>query len=618
MSRSIAPSSALLRSVFQSQSRQCRRFLSTQPAAPKRPTPSNVWTSAHQQCLRARNQNCEQRRFKSRTVEEAKSRYRTGPFSWKAGILFVLTSAGLVWYFEHEKQRMQRKRIAEATKGVGRPKVGGDFELVDQNGRPFSSEEMKGRYSLVYFGFSHCPDICPEELDKMATMFDIVEKENPGAVLPVFITCDPARDNPEVLKTYLSEFHPSFIGLTGTYDQIKNVCRLFRVYFSTPRDVKPGQDYLVDHSIYFYLMDPEGDFVEALGRQHSPQAGAKLILDHTKDWKAPARQTRYNGPSPQIQYPIHEQSQSRLFALPLELRLIIWRQALLDGADAQHIVLQSNPWQHDAPVFARYACRQTPDKAFLSNHSKDWQWMMRDHEHRDGHLGCGQRAWEQYPPLSSPMGLLLACRRTYVEAVAIVYARICRFDARELMHFLDELPPCTLRNRITELELWVRPGVLCYLEVAALEDSDPGVCWPEQRRDFDSVCRKLAAMGALKWLRISFDELKVPSQEPGSPPPATFFWTDERRVAHKEEGWLHSAALIKGVEDFEVSINDVDEYAEEFLEEWDDGLGGTLRVRRRREPAWVYGWADLLKGGINVLDKVCDKYSRPLQRADRM
>lgn len=72
--------------------------------------------------------------------------------------------------------------------------------------------------------------------------------------LPVFITCDPARDTPEVLKEYLKEFHPAIVGLTGTYEQVKNVCKQYRVYFSTPKDVKPGEDYLVDHSIYFYLM----------------------------------------------------------------------------------------------------------------------------------------------------------------------------------------------------------------------------------------------------------------------------------------------------------------------------------------------------------------------------
>ena len=77
---------------------------------------------------------------------------------------------------------------------------------------------------------------------------------------PVFITCDPARDTPEVLRAYLKEFHPGIMGLTGTYEQIKHVCKEYRVYFSTPKDIKPGEDYLVDHSIYFYLMgeDPFG------------------------------------------------------------------------------------------------------------------------------------------------------------------------------------------------------------------------------------------------------------------------------------------------------------------------------------------------------------------------
>ncbi|KAJ0165093.1 Protein SCO1, mitochondrial [Colletotrichum tanaceti] len=192
---------------------------------------------------------------------------------------------GLTWYFEHEKQRMERKRIADATKGIGRPKVGGPFELTDQNGNKFTSEDMKGRYALVYFGFTHCPDICPDELDKMAQMYDLVEQKRPGSVLPIFITCDPERDTPAVVKEYLAEFHPKFIGLTGTYDEIKDMCKLYRVYFSTPQHVKPGQDYLVDHSIYFYLMDPEGDFVEALGRQHSPSAAAKVILDHMNDWE---------------------------------------------------------------------------------------------------------------------------------------------------------------------------------------------------------------------------------------------------------------------------------------------------------------------------------------------
>ncbi|KAI1761132.1 SCO1 protein [Hypoxylon sp. FL1150] len=291
MSRSLAAPQKLLRPLLQSCPRtqpRCQRLLSTQPSScrPRRPTTQRCTLDSSRSAAAFPNRPfLEQRRYKAKTVEEAKSRYRTGPFSWKAGLLFVITSAGLVWYFEHEKQRMQRKRVAEATKGVGRPKVGGEFQLVDQEGRPFSSEDLKGRYSLIYFGFTHCPDICPEELDKMARMFDMVEAKAPGALTPVFITCDPARDDPAILKAYLAEFHERFVGLTGTYEQIKDVCKAYRVYFSTPRDVPPGKDYLVDHSIYFYLMDPEGDFVEALGRQHSPEQAARIILDHMKDWK---------------------------------------------------------------------------------------------------------------------------------------------------------------------------------------------------------------------------------------------------------------------------------------------------------------------------------------------
>ncbi|KAK4168605.1 SCO1/SenC-domain-containing protein [Cladorrhinum sp. PSN259] len=281
MSQPVTMARAMMSSIPKAMQRQCMRSISTTRSVPtKRPT-APCFSKPKCQSF----QPLTQRRFKFKTVEEAKSRYRSGPFSWKAGLLFVLTGAGLLYYFEQEKVRMQRKRIAESAKGVGRPKVGGPFKLIDQEGKTVTEQDLKGRYSLVYFGFTHCPDICPEELDKMARMFDLVEEQRPGVLAPVFVTCDPARDGPKELKEYLAEFHPKFIGLTGTYDQIKAMCKAYRVYFSTPTEVKPGQDYLVDHSIYFYLMDPEGDFVEALGRQHSPDQAAKVILDHMKDWK---------------------------------------------------------------------------------------------------------------------------------------------------------------------------------------------------------------------------------------------------------------------------------------------------------------------------------------------
>lgn len=137
----------------------------------------------------------------------------------------------------------------------------------------------------IYFGFTHCPDICPDELDKMSRAIDIVTAKHGPVLRPLFISCDPARDTPLVLRNYLDEFHPKLIGLTGTYEQTKHVCKVYRVYFSTPENVKPGEDYLVDHSIYFYVMDPEGDFVECIGRQDTPESAAQIMSQHISDWK---------------------------------------------------------------------------------------------------------------------------------------------------------------------------------------------------------------------------------------------------------------------------------------------------------------------------------------------
>lgn len=134
-------------------------------------------------------------------------------------------------------------------------------------------------------------------------MYDKVVEKCGDVLIPIMITCDPARDTPAVLKEYLKEFHPAIIGLTGDYEAIKQTCKAYRVYFSTPATVKDGQDYLVDHSIYFYLMgklaaiylqaftdiyaDPEGDFVEAIGRNFTADQAAKVITDHIKDWAGP-------------------------------------------------------------------------------------------------------------------------------------------------------------------------------------------------------------------------------------------------------------------------------------------------------------------------------------------
>lgn len=198
--------------------------------------------------------------------------------SWKAAVLMIVVGGGLWYYFTSEKKRIQVQQDAEANRGYGKPLIGGPFNLIDSDQKPFTEQNLKGQFSIVYFGFTHCPDICPDELDKLGVWLDQLKKEG-YKLQPIFITCDPARDTPEVVKEYLADFHPDIIGLTGSYDEVKNTCKQYRVYFSTPPNVKPGQDYLVDHSIFFYLMDSDGEFVDAMGRNYDNDTGPVRIKE---------------------------------------------------------------------------------------------------------------------------------------------------------------------------------------------------------------------------------------------------------------------------------------------------------------------------------------------------
>lgn len=215
---------------------------------------------------------------------KAEQQATVGFINWKAAIFFIATGGALLWFFKKEKKRVEVERVEESNRGYGKPLVGGPFTLKDQNGNEFTDKDLLGKFSLIYFGFSMCPDICPDELEKMSAMLDSINKDE-KKVTPVFITCDPARDSPEVLKDYLAEFHPDIIGLTGTYDEIKKTCKSYRVYFSTPPDLKPGQDYLVDHSIFFYFMDPEGKYVDVFGRQYNAETAVEKMKEHMAVWK---------------------------------------------------------------------------------------------------------------------------------------------------------------------------------------------------------------------------------------------------------------------------------------------------------------------------------------------
>ena len=159
----------------------------------------------------------------------------------------------------------------------GQAKVGGPFELVNQDGQPVDESLLKGKWSVVFFGFTYCPDICPSTLQAVAVA---EEQLGPQAddLQTVFISVDPERDTPEQLKTYLSldAFPDKVIGLTGTPEQVEKAAKAYYVYY---RKNGEGPDYSVDHSTAAYLMDPEGRFNRVLAYGLPPEEMARLIRE---------------------------------------------------------------------------------------------------------------------------------------------------------------------------------------------------------------------------------------------------------------------------------------------------------------------------------------------------
>ena len=140
------------------------------------------------------------------------------------------------------------------------PAIGGPFTLVDQNGRTVTNEMLKGKPTLIYFGYTFCPDVCPTSLLLMETAIEKLGPDAAKKVNLVFITIDPERDTQKLIKDYVSNFSPTFIGLTGTPEQVTAAARAYRVYYQKVPG-KDGAPYLMDHSSIVYLLDRNGRFV---------------------------------------------------------------------------------------------------------------------------------------------------------------------------------------------------------------------------------------------------------------------------------------------------------------------------------------------------------------------
>ncbi|CAN7010380.1 hypothetical protein IGI04_011704 [Brassica rapa subsp. trilocularis] len=213
---------------------------------------------------------------------------RGAPVSWMSFFLLFATGAGLVYYYDREKKRhiqdINKNSIAvKEGPSAGKAAIGGPFSLVRDDGKRITEKDLMGQWTVLYFGFTHCPDICPDELIKLSASIDKIKEKSGVDVVPVFISVDPERDTVEQVHEYVKEFHPKLVGLTGSPEEIKSVARSYRVYYMKTEE--EDSDYLVDHSIVMYLMSPEMSFVKFYGKNHDVDSLTDGVVKEIRQYR---------------------------------------------------------------------------------------------------------------------------------------------------------------------------------------------------------------------------------------------------------------------------------------------------------------------------------------------
>jgi protein SCO1/2 len=183
-----------------------------------------------------------------------------------AALVVLGTGGYLAVMLQHNPQGVAGSPLASA--------IGGPFQLVDQNGNTVTEAALKGKWSLVYFGYTHCPDACPTALNDISIALSELGAKR-DQVRPIFITVDPERDTPKVLKDYVTAFDAPILGLTGTPEQVAKAAKDYRVYYA--KHPEAGGDYSMDHSSVIYVMDPEGRFTASFTPDSTPEQMAERL-----------------------------------------------------------------------------------------------------------------------------------------------------------------------------------------------------------------------------------------------------------------------------------------------------------------------------------------------------
>jgi protein SCO1/2 len=192
-----------------------------------------------------------------------------------AAFIFVLALLAMAAYAVNELRQRPIEGAGWDASSEGAP-IGGAFELTDHTGKRVTQADYAGKYLLVFFGFTHCPDVCPRAMDQFAGAMAALG-DDAAQVQPILITVDPERDTPQVLADYVAPFDANIVGLTGTPEEIAAVETLYRAY---ARKVETGDgedDYTMDHSAIIYLMGPDGGFLTLFDGSDTPDAMAAEI-----------------------------------------------------------------------------------------------------------------------------------------------------------------------------------------------------------------------------------------------------------------------------------------------------------------------------------------------------
>ena len=178
-------------------------------------------------------------------------------------VVALLAAGGFVW----------------SRQAQDKPAIGGPFTLIDSDGHNVTDQKFRGKYMLVYFGYTTCPDVCPTTLADVSSALDAMGKQA-AEVQPVFITVDPARDTPPIVGAYVANFGTRWVGLTGSPAQIADAAREYRVYYAQHRTGNGPFDYTMDHSSILYLVGPDGRFIAPVPADAPPPAMATDIAAH--------------------------------------------------------------------------------------------------------------------------------------------------------------------------------------------------------------------------------------------------------------------------------------------------------------------------------------------------